>query len=99
MWSELIRVPSLGDRTLLFQFNPPLQKETAVEFPTTVFKPKEKKVRQKKPCDYRKNICGYITKKIIREYLSPTYKLKVEQLCDKYGCDYSASKTYFLSKI
>jgi hypothetical protein len=40
MWSELIRVPSLGDRTLLFQYNPAVQKEATVEFPTTVFKPK-----------------------------------------------------------
>jgi len=42
-----------------------------------IFKPKEKKPKLKKPCDYRKNICGYITKKIIREYLSVTYKPRV----------------------
>jgi hypothetical protein len=31
-----------------------------------VFKNKEKKIRKKGECDYKKNICGYITKKIIR---------------------------------
>ena len=64
-----------------------------------MFKPKEKKPKSKKPCDYRKNICGYITKKIIREYLSATYRNKVEDLCDKHGCDYQTSKTYFLGRI
>ena len=64
-----------------------------------VFKPKDKKHKIKKPCDYRKNICGYITKKIIREYFSPTYRLFVEELCKKYDCTYTASKNHFLSKI
>lgn len=29
---------------------------------------KIKKQKKKNPFDYRKNICGYITKKIIREF-------------------------------
>jgi len=28
--------------------------------------------KQKK--DYKKNICGYITKKIVREFMAPIYK-------------------------
>jgi hypothetical protein len=97
IFGELIRAPSYGERPLIFPYTPIIQTDKT-EFPK-VFKAKEKKIRIKKPCDYRKNICGYITKKIIREYLSSTYKVKVEQLCDKHGCDYSTSKTYFLSKI
>jgi hypothetical protein len=89
-------VPSYGQRDLIFPYNPIAtdQKEYS-----KIFKRKEKKVKVKKPCDYRKNICGYITKKIIREYLSPTYRTKVEQLCNTHGCDYAASKSYFLSRI
>jgi len=78
IFGELIRVPSYGQRDLIIAYNPANNdpKET-----TKVFKPKEKKTKMKKPCDYRKNICGYITKKIIREYLSPTYYSKAEELC------------------
>ena len=35
--------------------------------------PKKKKNRKKSECDYRKNICGYITRKIIKDFLSPIY--------------------------
>lgn len=31
---------------------------------------KLKRLKKKNPLDYRKNICGYITKKIIREFTS-----------------------------
>ena len=89
--------PIYGERPLIFPYNPAQQEQNA-SCPK-VFKPKEKKPKSKKPCDYRKNICGYITKKIIREYLSPTYRSKVEDLCEKYGCSYQASKTYFLGRI
>ncbi len=64
-----------------------------------IFKPKTKKPKQKKECDYRKNICGYITKKVIREYLGSTYKKMTERLCEKHGCSYQTSKSYYLSKI
>ncbi len=33
---------------------------------------KKEKVRNK--CDYDKNICGYITKKVIREFVSKNYE-------------------------
>jgi hypothetical protein len=33
-------------------------------------KAKENKEEKKNPFDYRKNICGYITKKVIREFTS-----------------------------
>ena len=35
-----------------------------------------KVIKEKKhnKCDYQKNICGYITKKIIREFSGPTFE-------------------------
>lgn len=97
IFGELIGgAPTYGERPLIFPYDPVGQTQTSCP---KVFKPKEKKVKAKKPCDYRKNICGYITKKIIREYLSSTYREKVEELCDKHGCEYSSSKTYFLGRI
>lgn len=42
---------------------------------------------RKKP-DYKKNICGYVTKRAIRECLSEQYEDRVRQLCLKHSCDY-----------
>jgi len=53
--------------------------------------------KQKK--DYKKNICGYITKKIVRESIAPIYKQKVKELCDKYSCDYGDCLNYYDKKI
>ena len=39
-----------------------------------VFKKNIKKSKSRTNRDYQKNICGYITKKIIREFGSDTYK-------------------------
>lgn len=39
---------------------------------------KIRKLKKKGPAEYRKNICGYITKKIIREFTSVTYFQKVK---------------------
>lgn len=33
----------------------------------------KKNKKKKNASDYRKNICGYITKKVIREFTSQTY--------------------------
>ena len=44
---------------------------------TKVFKKTIKKSKSRMNRDYQKNICGYITKKIIREFGSDTYKEKV----------------------
>lgn len=60
---------------------------------------KLKKIKKRNPFDYRKNICGYITKKVIREFTSAEYREKAEQLCKKYKCDYNESKLYYASKI
>jgi hypothetical protein len=38
---------------------------------------KIKKNKKKNPVDYKKNICGYITKKIIREFTSTDFEYKV----------------------
>ena len=33
-----------------------------------------KKQKGKEKKDYRKNICGYITKKIVRQFMAPIYE-------------------------
>ena len=39
---------------------------------------KIKKQKVKTKCDYDKNICGYVTKKVIREFVGPTYSKEVD---------------------
>ena len=60
---------------------------------------KIKKERKKNLSDYRKNICGYITKKIIREFVSPNYSAYVNKLCENHQCDYATLKSFYLSRI
>lgn len=60
---------------------------------------KIKKEKKKNESDYCKNICGYITKKIIRELCSPNYASHVRGLCNKHKCDYQEIKTFYLPKI
>ena len=64
-----------------------------------LFKKKQKKKRVKGECDYKKNICGYITKKILREFAGPAYYQKVYKLCEEKNCSYSSAKSYYLSQI
>lgn len=46
-------------------------KSTGEKSGLTLWQKKLKKIKKKKnPFDYRKNICGYITKKVIREFTS-----------------------------
>ena len=58
---------------------------------------KIKKTRRKP--DYKKNICGYITKRIIREFVSERYQEEVRQLCKEGGCSVEEVKEFFLSRI
>ncbi len=60
---------------------------------------KAKKEKKKNQSDYCKNICGYITKKIIRELCSPNYLNHVKGLCNKYQCEYQQIKKFYLPKI
>lgn len=36
---------------------------------------------KKRISNYKKNICGYITKKVLREYLSESYRQEIEYWC------------------
>jgi hypothetical protein len=63
-----------------------------------IFK-KIKKEKVKSKCDYDKNICGYITKKVIREFVGKNYEQEVEELTKKYRCNYSDCKSYYLKKV
>ena len=60
---------------------------------------KIKKEKKKNESDYCKNICGYITKKIIRELCSPNYTSHVKTLCSKHKCEYQEIKSFYLPKI
>lgn len=64
-----------------------------------VFKKDNSKKKRKSKCDYRKNICGYITKKIIREFVNETFKDTVQHLCLKYGADYKETRNFYTHKI
>lgn len=39
------------------------------------------KTKAQKESAYKKNICGYITKKVIREFICGNYKKNVKDLC------------------
>jgi hypothetical protein len=58
-----------------------------------------KKEKVKSKCDYDKNICGYITKKVIREFVSKAYEKEVLELVKKYGSNYQECKGYYLRKV
>jgi hypothetical protein len=58
---------------------------------------KKEKVRGK--CDYDKNICGYITKKVIREFLSKNYEQEVGELTRRHRCSFAECKAYYLRKV
>lgn len=58
-----------------------------------------KKERVRNRCDYDKNICGYITKKIIREFIGKNYEKEAKELMRKYRCDYGQCKTFYLRKV
>ena len=60
-----------------------------------------KKEKVKSRCDYDKNICGYITKKVIREFVSKNYETDVVEIVRQIGnnCTYSECKAYYLKKV
>jgi hypothetical protein len=57
------------------------------------------KEKVKSKCDYDKNICGYITKKVIREFLGKNYEVEVGELIRKYRCTFGECKAYYLRKV
>lgn len=65
---------------LEFAFNP--QSKEGLN----IFNPRKKTIQkqsQKPNNEYRKNICAYITKKVIREFISENYKQHVAMLCQE----------------
>jgi hypothetical protein len=60
-------------------------------------KVKKEKVRSR--CDYDKNICGYITKKVIREFVSKNYEREVGELVIRFRSNYNECKGYYLKKV
>ena len=53
----------------------------------------------KSKCDYDKNICGYITKKVIREFVGKNYEQEVMELTRKHRCSYAECKSYYLKRV
>lgn len=49
--------------------------------------------------DYRKNICAYITKKVIREFISESYQEGVLALCSKHECTYADVRSYYIARV
>jgi hypothetical protein len=60
---------------------------------------KIRKEKVKNRCDYDKNICGYITKKVIREFVGRNYEAEARKLADKHRCDYEVCKSYYQKKV
>lgn len=53
------------------------------------------KSKAQKESSYRKNICGYITKKVIREFIYGSYKRTVEDLCESEHADWQATQIFY----
>lgn len=47
---------------------------------------KKSKIKNKR--DYDKNICGYITKKVVREFLGGSYTREIKRLLEKYNSNW-----------
>jgi hypothetical protein len=58
-----------------------------------------KKEKVKGKCDYDKNICGYITKKVIREFVGKNYEQEVEEITRRHRCSFAECKSYYLRKV
>ncbi len=87
-------------RPLIISIPPPANDQSATNNLSSfkLFR-KIKKEKKKNESDYCKNICGYITKKIIRELCSPNYTNHVKTLCAKHKCEYQEIKSFYLPKI
>jgi hypothetical protein len=56
------------------------------------------KPRQKNP-RYNKNICGYVLKKAVREFVGERYSTQVEEFCKDSSCSLAEAKAYYLQKV
>ena len=62
----IINKSEMEKRPLLFDMPPKSTDKSGPPEGISVFRKRPKRPKKRKLCDYRKNICGYITKKIIR---------------------------------
>jgi len=66
----VLNIDELRQPNLLFNNNE--NNNGVAPLNVSIFK-KVKKEKKHNKCDYQKNICGYITKKIIREFINNTF--------------------------
>lgn len=57
------------------------------------------KTKTQKESSYKKNICGYITKKVIREFIYGNYKKNVKDLCENEHVEMKDAQDFYESKI
>lgn len=62
-----------------------------VRKPTTKAKPKNPR--------YNKNICGYILKKAVREFVGERYATQVAEFCLAASCSLTEAKAYYLQRV
>lgn len=83
--------------------SPPLTLEDAstIKNDSTEFDPQKinGKKGKKNNSDYKKNICGYITKKIVREFIGKNFREHVTNLCMKHGCLYDELSDFYQRKV
>ena len=53
---------------------------------------KNEKDTKKAMKDYKKNICGYITKKIMKEFIGNNFIQRVNRLCEEEGATFEKCK-------
>jgi len=80
---DLLLVKHYPDRVAVFDASKKIRRKS------------DKQVRN----DYCKNICGYITRRICREFLSDNYREEVQGLCCQNNCPYDEAHRFYLSKI
>jgi hypothetical protein len=68
---------------------------------TTEINPQKTKRKKAKKAnsDYKKNICGYITKKIIREFIGKNFEEHVTNLCAKNNCFYEEVVQFYQRQV
>lgn len=80
---DLLLVKHYPDRVAVFDASKKIRRKS------------DKQIRN----DYCKNICGYITRRICREFLSESYRTEVGELCQQNSCPYEDAHRFYLSKI
>lgn len=66
--------------------------------PTKVTREKKGSLK-KRNIDYEKNLCGYISKSCVLEFLDPKGRRRAEYYCQKQGCSYEEAISYYKAML